>query len=345
MARASVAKPKNVPLKKVCTCCLKNKNLNTEYWMSNSKYHEDKRFHVCKECLLADTNSNDLKSVRRTLLVLNRPFIASLWESTLVEANNKNSDPFGLYVKNCQISYKEYTYDDSDKVIPIKPVKKEIFQDSGNEEDTRNEEDVIRMLRYDPFENEHPSDRRSLFNKLVEFLDESTLEDNFKLPAVIEIVKSFNQIDKLNIALSRITSDTEAVSANAGGVTSLVTAKEKMLKSVLALAKDNGISVNHNNNKSKGAGTLSGIIKQLHEKGIHAADINVYDIETCDGMRQVADISNKSLMDQLMLNENDYTEMIKEQREMILKYEKDCSRLEEDNRNLHIKIKHFEDMN
>ncbi|MFE4571304.1 hypothetical protein [Paenibacillus chitinolyticus] len=342
MPREKTVKTRNEPLKKFCTSCKKNKNLNTEYWMSNSKYHADQRFHVCKACLLEDTNSNDLDTVRRTLLVLNRPFIASLWESTLVEAENKKSDPFGLYVKNCQISYKDYTFVDSDKESKENPRKVEPVIEQVNVNDTKNEEDVLRMLGYDPFEYESSTDRRHLFNKLIDFLDEGTLEDSFKLPAVIEIVKSFNQIDKLNTALSRIASDFDSVAINVGGVTSLVTAKEKMLRSVLALAKDNGISVNHNNNKSKGAGTLSGIIKQLHEKGIHAADINVYDIETCEGMRQVADISNRSILEQLMLNENDYTEMIKEQRGMIANYEKTCSKLEEDNRNLLIKIKQYE---
>ncbi|WP_231392136.1 MULTISPECIES: hypothetical protein [unclassified Paenibacillus] len=36
---------------------------------------------------MSDTNSNDLESVKRTLLVLNRPFISNLWDSTLIEAD------------------------------------------------------------------------------------------------------------------------------------------------------------------------------------------------------------------------------------------------------------------
>lgn len=340
--------------KKPCTSCKLFKHPINDYYMTNSKYHADQRHSVCKKCLRDDVNIDDISSVKRFLLELNRPWLANLWHTTLIEAENKNSDPLGLYVKNCQISYKELTWLESDKELTEQDnitfesknqlINKftEIHKFESSIDDRKNEEDVLRMLGFDPFEFESTADRRQLFNKLVDFLDESTLEDSFKLPAVIEIVKSFNQIDKINSALSHITSNAKSVSENVGGISSLVTAKEKMLKSVLALAKDNGISVNHNNNKSKGSGTLSGIIKQLHEKGVSSAEVNIYNINTSEGMRQVADISNKSIMDQLTLNENDYTEMIKDQREMILKFENDVARLEEENRILKIKIKQYE---
>jgi uncharacterized protein YprB with RNaseH-like and TPR domain len=110
-----------------------------------------------------------------------------------------------------------------------------------------------------------------------------------------------------------------------------------MLASVLALAKDNGISVNHNNTKSKGAGTLSGIIKTLQEKGFTESDINLFDIETLGGIKQVADESNKSILQQLMFDENDYTEMIKEQRVLIEDYRSKYEKLEEEHRLLKIK--------
>ncbi|KAF6627035.1 hypothetical protein H6F38_23150 [Paenibacillus sp. EKM208P] len=122
---------------------------------------------------------------------------------------------------------------------------------------------------------------------------------------------------------------------------SLGDAKDKLLKSVLALAKDNGISENHNNKKSKGAGTLSGIIKELQEKGFEEANVNVFDIDTTEGMRQVADISHKSIINQLQFDENDYAEMISEQREKIVTLENDNSTLKEENRNLKITLKDY----
>lgn len=337
--------------KKQCTSCKKMKHPANDYYMTNSKYHADQRHPVCKVCLRKDVSVENIDSIKRFLLELNRPWIANLWHSTLIEAENKNSDPIGLYIKNCQISYKELTWLDSDAEIndndsisfsTKKDDEQVVTKIESSIDDKKNQEDVLRMLGYDPFEFETPNDRRHLFNKLIDFLDESTLEDSFKLPAVIEIVKSFNQIDKINSALSHITSDAKSVASNVGGITSLVNAKEKMLKSVLALAKDNGISVNHNNNKSKGGNTLNGIVKKLNEIGLDAAEVNLFDLETCDAMKQIADFSNRSILDQLMLDENDYTDMIAEQKQMIQKLDDKLIKLEEENRILKIKIKQFE---
>lgn len=347
------SKQKVVHEKKLCTKCLKDKRIDLNYYKSLSDQHADERYPTCKECLKAglpdfETAYDEYtEKTKEILQQMNRPFLSELWNSTVVK--NKGKDIFGIYMKNIQMpqyaelrwknstftSSKIDTQNNDDNTIN-EPTQYLEYQES------QNEIDVKKMLGYDPFENENPTDKRHLFNKLVDFLDESTLEDSFKLPAVIEIVKTFNQLDKINAALSTITSDAKQLASNVGAVNSLITAKEKMLKAALALARDNGISVNHNNNKSKGAGTLSGIIKSLHEKGIGSAEINIYDIETSEGMRQVADISNRSILDQLMLNENDYSEMIKEQRELINSLNIKVQELEENNRLLKIKIKQVE---
>ena len=275
---------------------------------------------MCKECLKGQIDYNNIQSIKDALMNINRPFIHDLWISSGEESVAKNSDHFGLYMKTLALKdFKYLTWKDSNEgkiqeQVKLTSESKQQTTDVSNELDRTNKEDVIRMVGYDPFEFEHESDKRNLYNKLVDFLDDSTLEDSFKLPAVIEIVKTFNQLDKINSALSLATSNITSVTDNAGGIKSLIDSKEKMLKSVLALAKDNGISVNHNNNKSKGSGTLSGVIKQLQEKGFEEAEVNVFNIETCEGMRQVADISNQSIIKQLQFDENDYTSMIIDQR-------------------------------
>jgi len=339
----------------VCIKCKKKKSLKSDYYSTISDLYPNGNYPVCKLCITEkipleiDPLDNEFLSIiKSVLLELNKPFIFNTWLASIEEAKRRNWKTFNAYMKNISLPQnKDLTWNDSDYRDNNKEneLKRNTFEgncehdESIRVNDNKNKEDVLRMLGYDPFEYENESDKRHLYNKLVDFLDEGTLEDSFKLPAVIEIVKSFNQLDKINSALAHATSDSKQLSTNAGNIKSLVDTKEKMLKTVLALAKDNGISVNHNNNKSKGAGTLSGIIKQLHEKGIDSAEINVYDIETCAGMKQVADISNKSIFEQLTLNENDYTEMIKEQRELLIKLQQRVEELEEENRKLHITLK------
>ena len=181
-------------------------------------------------------------------------------------------------------------------------------------------------------------DKKYLCNALVDFLDQDTVDDSFKLPICIEIVKSFNQIDKVNQALALMTADISNMSNQVGGVKSLVEAKEKIYRSVLAMAKDNGISVNHNNNKSKGGNTLNGTVKKLNEIGLSTAELNLFDLETCDAMKQIADFSNKSIVEQLMFDENDYTDMISQQRDLIKKLDDELIKLREDNRLMKIQI-------
>ncbi len=222
--------------------------------------------------------------------------------------------------------------------LEVTPEKKEY---KPTELDKQNKSDVIRLIKYDPFFDEPDDIKSFLYNKLVDFLDENTLSDSFKLPIVIEMVKGFGQAERINRALSQI--DIMSETTKVDDIKKLSDTKQNILRSILSMAKDNGISENYSNSKSKGAGTLSGIIKDLQEKGIHSAEVNLYDIETCAGMKQVADISNASILEQLMLNENDYVDMIKDQRALIQELDGKASRLEEENRILKVKLKEMEE--
>ncbi|MED3562262.1 hypothetical protein [Bacillus xiapuensis] len=338
----------------ICSCCGKEKN-SDEFYASKSYINKHTgKLSICKKCtwdyVVTDDNGYDIEKMKDLLQMIDKPMSAFILESSEEEGNRDSKNVFKCYMKN--LGMRQYihlrgkdgdsnTNNNQNKVIEhdvvvrneLPKIKVEI-----TETDLKNRDDVLRMLGYDPFETENESDKVYLYNRLVDFLDESTLEDSFKLPAVIEIVKSFNQIDKINLAIANLTSDISRVSDNVGSVNSLITAKEKMLKSVLALAKDNGISVNHNNNKSKGGNTLNGIVKKLNEIGLSSSELNLFDLETCESMKQIADFSNRSILDQLMLDENDYTDMIAQQREMINELDSKLIKEEEDNRLLKIEI-------
>lgn len=356
--RSKINKKKVEPLRKKCDKCNENVILS-KYYKSNNPKHRDGLMNYCKDCLKPD-NPHDLTEVRRLLFGLDRPFINEVWIKSVEEVKRRKFKDglLGCYLKNLQMKNSKYeyaTWSDTEEVevsaveneqehTSCKTVEYQDDQDSdpdstSNTYSNRNKEDVLRMLGYDPFKYEDQSDKERLYASLVDFLDDSTMEDGFKLKGVISIVKTFNQIDKIDDTIAMLSKDYKN---NIGLIKSLSDTKEKQHKTALAIAKDNGISVNHNNNKSKGAGTLSGIIKQLQEKGIEAAEVNLYDIETCEGMKQVADISNRSIFEQLVLNENDYTEMIKEQREMIQVLTEKSERLEEENRMLRKKVRFLE---
>lgn len=333
-----------------CVCCGQEKEQEKHYYKTNSIIMKAnaQRQVVCKQCVVDlyeyfVKKYDDCKIALYFLCrLLDTYFDISVYFTAEQQANNSNSNIAQIYFQkiNSLPQWNSKTFSEStplDANINTNIFQTEINLDT-NELDKKNKEDVIRMVGYDPFENENPMDKKYLYNTLVDFLDESTLEDSFKLPTVIEIVKSFNQIDKINQALALMTADINNVANSVGGVKSLFEAKDKMYRSLLALAKDNGISVNHATNKSKGAGTLSGIIKKLQELGFDEVDINLFDIETANGIKQVADISNESILRQLVFDDNDYTEMIKEQRLLLEDLRNKYEKLEEENRLLKLSL-------
>lgn len=75
--------------------------------------------------------------------------------------------------------------------------------------------------------------------------------------------------------------------------------------------------MNYNNSKSKGQNTLTGKMKDLDLIGFRAAKINMYDIDYCKGMQQVAEISAKAQIDQIGLDENTMNEINNIRRELL----------------------------
>ena len=70
-------------------------------------------------------------------------------------------------------------------------------------------------------------------------------------------------------------------------------------------------------------------VENLIEPKVQELGYNLYDVEYSAGLSQVADISNASIIKQIKLDENDYTDMLSQQRELINKYKKIADEHEE----------------
>ena len=219
-----------------------------------------------------------------------------------------------------------------DEVDMLKKYDYETLQ--WNEEDRVNKEDILRIYGYDVFEGYATDDKKKMYNMLVDYLDEATIADNFKKSAVVQIVKNMSYIEKIDREMINLD-----IIKNTQDLKRLTDAKNSLMNSNLSIAKDNGISLNHSSNRSKGAGTLSGILKDLQEKKIVESNVNMFDIETLGGIKKVADVSNRSILNQISLDENDYTEMIIEQRDLIEKYRSESEKYQEELRLLKVKLK------
>lgn len=334
-----------------CPMCGKAKRKD-KFYVSTDPNLKSGLTPICKECanalaLRIDKNGTEHEptkdSVKLALRYLGKPYLDSVWNSSIQESESLNaaktkSNVWAAYAKNiAMINYVGMTYADSDmfKVPVIYDDEKTIENTETNQDILiafeQNQKDAIRLLGYDPFVKESPSDQPFLYATLIGYLDasEDANEDRMRLSSIIEIVKGFNHIEKINDIIAHLMHDIQNIERNISTIKNLEDTKNKITSSVLNLARDNGISLKHSVNASKGENTWTGKVRKMKEMNLRDAEVNLYDAETSAGLSQVADISNASILKQIRFDENDYNDMIIQQRELISKYKKIADEYEE----------------
>jgi hypothetical protein len=271
-------------------------------------------------------------------------FDTIVYDGAEKQAVDSNTNICKIYMQkiNSLPQYRNKTFADSPACeFDLHIAKKdEIDEDGFTDEDKRNKEDVLTLLGYDPFSSENEEDKKFLYNTLNGYLDEETLQDGFQISAIIEIVKSFNQLELINRNIAQLNSSKDL--SNSTQIKTLIETKSKLATQINNFAKANNISTSSSATKSKGANTLSGILKELRDKNIRESDVNLFDIRTCKAFRQVNDISNQSISAQLQFDENDYSDMINQQRAMIQSLQEKLDKEKEENRKLRVEIKDYE---
>ena len=359
--------------KYLCPYCNKEKK-KSEFYMSSDPMVLTGITTMCKDCARKIAMNWDERtqefgtctkaSIQEALIRLDKPFLSRLWDSSYLEwADDTNKRQrttiWDAYIKNIgMVQYRGMRWQDSDifdvyvekakQAAKIELDKEDRLPDANlievNEEYKTNRRDVIRMTGYDPFAN-YPieEDKPMLYAQVVNFIDDETKNDGMKMNAVIQIVKSFNQISKINDAIDELSSDTMKLNNNNGTIKQLADTVSKLLSGANALAKDNGISVNFNNSKSKGQNTLTGKMKELDQIGFRDAKINMYDIDYCKGMQQVAEISAKAQVDQIGFDENVMDEIQGIRRDLVDSLQKERDKAVERARKLLVENKDLKD--
>lgn len=316
-----------------------NKKVRSKFYASTDPFNTVGVIPFCKDCIekIARNYNKTSKqfgdvtkqSLCAALERMDLPYLDILWEASYKEVNAPDLDRpktnvWAAYIKNVKLpQYNGMRWRDGDlfKKGEVKNIDEDFERNLTPEvldEYKTNKKDIIRLVGYDPFAN-YPveQDLPVLYAKLIGFIDEETKNDGMKMNAVIQIVQSFNQIQKLNDAINELSADTSKLNANNGTIKQHADTISKLLSGANALAKDNGISLNYNNNKSKGQNTLTGKMKDLDLIGFRAAKINMYDIDYCKGMQQVAEISAKAQIDQIGFDENVMNEVNNIRRELV----------------------------
>lgn len=277
-------------------------------------------------------------TLKNALCYLDKPFLNVLYEASYNEVHDdslerQKSNLWAAYIKNVQMrQYNTLRWRDSD----FDTNNHSNNQDAGTtvveyiapdvaEELDRNKKDVVRLIGYDPFEQELPEDKPMLYAQLVGYLDMSgNNDDMMRTSSAITIVRGYLQLQKLDDMIAKsMRNATKA--GNAGEIKTYLDAKKNISATISQMAEQSCISLKHNKNSTKGENTWTGKVRIMKEMDLREAEVNIFDAETAAGLAQVADISNASILKQINLDENDYVGMLSEQKKMIEELNKNAN--------------------
>ena len=298
---------------------------------------------ICKECAKALAERQDKngeyheptkESVKLALKYLNKPFFEDVWNTSMEEANNLSlgrtkSSVWTAYAKN--IAMKQYvgkTWEDSDMfkqhiIYDDEKTDKQLVEEHSGQDTydafLKNKADVIRLLDYDPFEQEPVRDQPFLYSQLLGMLDasEDANEDMMRVSSAIQIVRAFLQSAKIDDAIAKLMGDMQSVADNSATIKSLQDSKQKLTSMITNLAAESCLSLKNSKSKTKGEDTFTGRLRKLKELNLRDADLNGFDIATCKGMQQVADISMAAIINGLHFSEDEMSEIVAMQRQKI----------------------------
>lgn len=351
--KKSMATTKDPVPEYVCPHCGKTKK-KSEFYVSSDPAVSIGVAFPCKDCAeniarRYDPKTGDYSDVTETslknaLMYLDKPFLKTLWDSAYNEVHNPalkqpKHNMWTAYIKNVQmVNYKTMRWRDGD-FDDIK-VNEEIHSETVTlpqnqevlEECEKNRKDVIRLIGYDPFDKEAEEDKPLLYAQLIGYIDgDGNNDDMTRILDCIEIVRGYLQLQKINDMSAKAFANL-AKTGQSGEIKNYMDTKKKVADVISQLAEQSCISQKHNKNAKKGENTWTGKIKKLKELNLREAETNGFDIGTCRGMQQVLEMSDASIMKQLALDESEWSDMVAEQRELLIKVQKERDVYKEINR-------------
>lgn len=338
----------------VCPHCGKTKK-KSEFYVSTDPAVIIGVAFPCKDCSENIARRYDARtgeysdmteaSLKSALMYLDKPFIQKLWDSAYKEVHNADlkqpkKNMWTSYIKNVTSlsQYRGLRWRDGD--LDDVKVNDEIHSETTTlpqnqevlEECEKNRKDVIRLIGYDPFDKEAEEDKPLLYAQLIGYIDgDGNNDDMTRTLDCIEIVRGYLQLQKINDMSAKAFANL-AKTGQSGEIKNYMATKKQIADVISQLAEQSCISQRHNKNSKKGENTWTGKIKMLKDLNLREAETNGFDIGTCRGMQQVLEISDASIMKQLALDESEWSDMVAEQREKIVKLQSERDVYKEINR-------------
>jgi regulator of replication initiation timing len=354
-----VLKAENEKLKESAYCRMCDKiKLKSQFYVSTDPRIAGGITPICKRCALligerADQNGDlhepTKESVMEAMRYLDKPFIEDVWSTSVAEASDKSlgrtkNTAYRAYVKNIQLpQYYGKTFKDSDMfkehiVYDDERTEEDIINDHSGQDTydsyLKNKADVIRLLDYDPFEQEPVRDQPFLYSQLLGMLDasEDANEDMMRVSSAIQIVRGFLQQAKIDDAIAKLMGDISQIQENSATIKSLQDSKQKLTSMITNLAAESCLSLKNSKKQTRGSDTWTGKIKTIKDLTLREGTMNGFDVMTCRGMAQVQEISDASIMKQLALDESEWSDMVAEMRVVSQRLRKERDSYKELNR-------------
>lgn len=356
MAGSVVRKKKAAEQPKyVCPYCERQKH-KEDFYTTSDILIKTGVTSMCKDCAEKLARKFDEKtqtygecdrtSAQNVLERLDKPFLEEAWDMAFKLCTNgrtKKGQASNLWLAYMRIisnsKYKFMRWHDGDVFTAYRENAEKIAAEQNrqvfknldmpeiaknqaiNDEYKKNRQDVIRLIGYDPFEAEAESDKPLLYSQLIGYLDAEgeSNEDMMRISSAISIVRGFSQQAKIDDMISDYMKDPIKAANNVGTIKSLQDMKQKNNSTIINLAAESCLSLKNNKVKGKGDNTWTGKIKKLKDLNLREAEVNGFDLATCKGMQQVMDLSNKSILRTLSMDESEYADIIARQRELVTK--------------------------
>lgn len=340
----------------VCDCCTTTRALEEFPYVSDPDiYHIGengrKRATFCTYCCvkfcerMEEKYGNQYKALYRLCAFIGLYYDDALahrvWEEDREYENGEKVSqfisPYELYIRAVQddprLERKSFM-DEGD--VPFEYIVQKqrniSIIDELSEQGRRDRQEIIEKFHYDPFEKEPAKDRGRLYADLVTLYDDAMATDLVRQRAAIEVVKSFYRIDTIGQTIQELQASPQSMVDNAKVLKDLIDQKSKETAMVTSFSKDHGFAERYQTGKTKGAGTLSSVVRDGFYNHFDKLAVNKFDIETSNAMRQVADISAASMMNQIQLSSDDFRKMVEEQAEKIRELTEQVAELSEANR-------------
>lgn len=325
-----------------CTMCGKEETVAEKkfYKLPYSPDHKgnDGYSHICISCIKDEfdrmsTRYNQKLATMAICAKLNVPFYRSLYESVRKQQDNFS---FGYYIR--QMNSKQYanktfvlTLAEGELEVTKKEAEddaEELAETNWTVDERRAKNEVITMMGYDPFDGYAPKVRKKLFTELLGYLDDDELlSDNYKLSQIIQVINNNLQINQYDVALSKLNPSTDA-----DEIARLNKIKKDLVVGNEKIAKENGISVKGRGDQRAGKGTLTGLMRDMREKGFDEITENHFSLLQSPNTKWAIDISMQSMKENLQLTESDIDEILETQRKLLINYQTENDVLNEEKR-------------